>query len=127
MDEASARDRLAAIFEEGFTHVVEGRPYDYADHILRVMEQAGFRFCHAAALDQGPDAFILQRDEDVTGVSGTGIVAEGVYFTDGTAALRWKSDWPTSVVFHERGIESVRAVHGHDGKTRVIWCVRESS
>jgi hypothetical protein len=66
-------------------------------------------------------AFRLQRLEDETGVSGTGFVAEGVRFSDGTVALRWTSDWPTSVVFHERGIESVEAVHGHSGKTRIVW------
>jgi hypothetical protein len=70
---------------------------------------------------QRPRAFGLQRDEDVSGVSGTGIVAEGVEFSDGTVALRWTSEWPTSVVFHERGIESVEAVHGHDGRTQILF------
>ena len=42
-----------------------------------------------------PRAFVLQRNEDETGVSGTGIVAEGVEFSDGTVALRWTSAWPT--------------------------------
>jgi hypothetical protein len=64
---------------------------------------------------------VLQRDADETGVSGTGVVAEGVRFSDGTVALRWTSQWPTSVVFHDRGIESVEAVHGHGGKTRIVW------
>lgn len=70
---------------------------------------------------KSPLAFVLYRDADVTGVSGIGIVAEGVEFSDGTVALRWLSEWPTSVVFHDRGIESVQAVHGHDGRTRVLW------
>jgi L-fucose isomerase-like protein len=65
--------------------------------------------------------FTLHRDIDETGVSGTGVVAEGVEFSDGTVALRWTSAWPTSVVFHERGMESVEAVHGHGGKTRIVW------
>ena len=68
-----------------------------------------------------PAPFLLARDEDVSGVSGTGTVAEGVRFSDGTVALRWTSAWPTSVVFHERGMDSVRAVHGHDGRTRIVW------
>lgn len=68
-----------------------------------------------------PRAFILQRDVDVTGVSGTGVVAWGVEFPDGVCALRWTSQWPTSVVFHDRGMEGVRAVHGHDGKTQVMY------
>jgi hypothetical protein len=66
-------------------------------------------------------AFVLVRDEDVTGISGTGIVAEGIEFTGGVVALRWLSEFPTSVVFHDRGMESVEAVHGHGGLTRVVW------
>jgi hypothetical protein len=64
--------------------------------------------------------FELHRDVDVTGVSGTGVVAEGIIFSDGVVALRWKSAWPTSVVFHDKGLDAVHAVHGHDGKTRVV-------
>jgi hypothetical protein len=65
--------------------------------------------------------FQLNRLHDVTGVSGPGVVAEGVAFTDGTVALRWLSQWPTSVVFHERGIAAVEAVHGHGGSTVIEW------
>lgn len=66
--------------------------------------------------------FELHRDEDVSGVSGTGVVAEGVAFSgDGPVALRWLSEWPTSVVFHDRGVESLEAVHGHSGRTRIVW------
>jgi hypothetical protein len=65
--------------------------------------------------------FVLQRDQDVSGVSGVGVVAEGVEFSDGCVVLRWLSAWPTSVVFHDRGIESVEAIHGHDGRTRIVF------
>lgn len=65
--------------------------------------------------------FQLVRAVDVSGVSGTGVVAEGVEFTDGSVVLRWTSAWPTSVVWHDRGIESVEAVHGHGGATRIAW------
>jgi hypothetical protein len=68
-----------------------------------------------------PRAFVLMRHEDETGVSGTGVVAWGVEFPDGVVALRWTSEWPTSVVFHDRGMDAVRAVHGHNGKTEVVW------
>jgi hypothetical protein len=74
--------------------------------------------------DQKPRRFVLVRDEDETGVSGTGIVAEGIRFSSGAVALQWTTDWPTSVVFHERGIESVEHVHGHNGKTRIEWMDR---
>jgi hypothetical protein len=65
--------------------------------------------------------FELHRDVDETGISGTGIVAQGVEFDDGVIAMRWLSEWPTSVVFHDRGAEALEAVHGHGGKTRVVW------
>ena len=71
--------------------------------------------------------FVLMRDEDVTGVSGTGTVAEGVHWPHGdVVALRWTSEWPTSVVFHDRGIASVEAIHGHNGKTRIVWLDEEA-
>jgi len=40
--------------------------------------------------DPGPRPFVLRRLVDETGVSGTGVVAEGVEFSDGTVALRAK-------------------------------------
>jgi len=63
--------------------------------------------------------FLLVRDEDVSGVSGTGIVAEGVEFSDGTVAMRWLRR-PFSVAFYG-SIRDVVAVHGHGGRTRVKW------
>ena len=71
--------------------------------------------------------FNLVRDTDVTGISGTGVVAEGVEFTDGTVVMRWvkagttRPDHvrPTTVVHDD--IESVVGLHGHNGATRVDW------
>lgn len=65
--------------------------------------------------------FRLVRDVDVTGVSGTGVVAEGVEFSSGRVAMEWCSQFPTSVVFHDRGVESVQHVHGHGGATRMEY------
>ena len=65
--------------------------------------------------------FELHRDHDVSGVSGVGIVADGVEFPDGVVALRWRGEWPTSVVFHDRGAEAVEKIHGHGGHTRIVW------
>ena len=65
--------------------------------------------------------FELQRDDDPTGISGTGRIAEGVEFSDGVVCLRWLTEWPSSVVHYERGMASVEAVHGHDGKTRIVF------
>jgi hypothetical protein len=63
--------------------------------------------------------FRLIRHHDVSGVSGTGPVAEGVQFTDGAVALRWYGDYPTTTVWD--AIESVIAIHGHSGATEVEW------
>ena len=64
--------------------------------------------------------FELHRDVDESGISGTGVVAEGVEFKDGVVSLRWLTEWPTSVVWYDRGMESVEAIHGHNGKTRIV-------
>lgn len=63
--------------------------------------------------------FHLERDEDVTGVSGTGRIAEGVEFTDHSAVLKWLTN-VASVVFYPT-IDNVTLIHGHGGKTRMIW------
>jgi hypothetical protein len=98
-------------------------PFNAADALINALWAAGYTFSdrHDPDKHQGPHPFILERTEDVSGVSGIGIVAEGVEFTGGVVALRWLSDWPTSVVFHDKGIDSVVSVHGHDGRTRVVW------
>ena len=36
--------------------------------------------------------FILERFEDVSGISGLGVIAEGIIWSDGTVAYRWLSD-----------------------------------
>ena len=64
--------------------------------------------------------FVLIRDEDVTGVSGTGTVAEGVQFVDGHVAMRWIVVEHRSVSVWQ-SIEDAIAVHGHNGATRVQW------
>ena len=65
--------------------------------------------------------FVLVRDVDVSGVSGTGIVCEGCQFSDGTAALRWRVDRAVSSTGVYGSIEDVEAIHGHNGATRVVF------
>lgn len=64
--------------------------------------------------------FTLQRDHDVSGVSGVGTVAEGVVFGDGTTVVRWCVGEHRSTVVWP-GIDSVEAIHGHGGATRIHW------
>lgn len=75
--------------------------------------------------------FWLIRKEDVTGISGTGTVADGVVFPDGTTVVRWRPRGtarpdvvkPTTVV-HDSP-ESVIALHGHGGATYIEWLDEE--
>ncbi len=63
--------------------------------------------------------FYLQRNEDESGVSGTGKVAEGVEFEDGACAMQWLSH-TTSITFF-RNVRQLTAIHGHGGKTKIVW------
>ncbi|MFJ7417950.1 hypothetical protein ACIQXD_04975 [Streptomyces uncialis] len=63
--------------------------------------------------------FHLQRTTDITGVSGTGHVADGVLWPDGTVSIRWAGDRP-SIVFWG-SLADAEAVHGHGGATRIVW------
>ena len=63
--------------------------------------------------------FRLMRDEDVSGVSGVGLVAEGVQFSSGKAALSWCSQYGTVAVFDS--VDDIETIHGHEGRTRIEW------
>ncbi|MCT9932427.1 hypothetical protein N5079_19690 [Planotetraspora sp. A-T 1434] len=66
-----------------------------------------------------PRRFQLHRDQDISGVSGTGIVADGVLWPDGTADLRWRGPRPSAV--HWDRLDDAEAIHGHNGATRFVW------
>ena len=68
---------------------------------------------------QKTTTFQLHRDTDVSGVSGTGVVADGAVFPDGTTVVRWRGERQSTVVWPS--IEDVRVIHGHGGATRVVW------
>jgi hypothetical protein len=63
--------------------------------------------------------FLLERRIDVSGVSGTGLVAEGIEFGDGTTVIRWRGDQPSTVVW--ASVDAAMAVHGHNGATELVW------
>jgi hypothetical protein len=68
--------------------------------------------------------FVLVRYEDESGVSGTGVVAEGVQFSTGRCVLAWVTRFQSLAIYNS--IDEIRAIHGHDGKTLVSW-VEEAS
>jgi len=61
--------------------------------------------------------FRLVRTEDETGVSGTGVIAEGVEFANGRCAMTWLSQFGAVTVFDNMKV--IEETHGHQGKTKV--------
>jgi hypothetical protein len=63
--------------------------------------------------------FKLRRVEDESGISGTGIVAEGVEFTNGEAVLCWLTKHRSVGIYPN--MKELENIHGHGGKTVVEW------
>lgn len=63
--------------------------------------------------------FELHRDIDVSKVSGEGVVAQGVQFDNGQCCMTWLTQWNSVAVYPD--IETLEAIHGHNGGTRVVW------
>lgn len=66
-----------------------------------------------------PRRFHLYRHTDVSQVSGVGVVAWGVQFPDGAAAIRWHGDTPSTVAWNS--VDDALKVHGHSGATELRW------
>ena len=69
--------------------------------------------------------FRLVRDHDVSGISGEGVVAEGVQFSDGWVVTHWLDqppmNEPKTDVWHHKGTHPITKIHGHAGATRIVW------
>lgn len=66
-----------------------------------------------------PRTFWLLRHKDISGVSGTGVVAEGVRFHDGQCVISWFGQYH-SMETHP-SISQIKKLHGHGGATKVVW------
>lgn len=69
--------------------------------------------------------FHLVRDVDKTGMSGTGIVAEGVQFSDGTCILKWISTTSAIGIYHST-VEMLH-IHSHGGKDPTKICYLDNT
>ena len=71
--------------------------------------------------DRVPIRFHLKRHDDESGVSGEGIVAEGVVFSDGRTVLMWYNDENPNVSTEGNGLaiydsfDDAVQIHGHGG------------
>ena len=59
--------------------------------------------------------FLLLRKEDVSGISGTGYVAEGVVTSHGNVFLEWFGPHGGMGIF--ASVDDMLAIHGHNGST----------
>lgn len=63
--------------------------------------------------------FYLARTEDVSGVSGTGRVAQGIEFNDGSVAMQWNTSHKSIGLYWS--IDHVIDIHGHEGRATIEW------
>ena len=63
--------------------------------------------------------FTLRRTRDQSGVSGTGVVAQGVESDSGRVAMFWLTA-PRSVALYESVLD-LRTIHGHGGDSYIQW------
>lgn len=63
--------------------------------------------------------FKLIRDDDETGISGTGVVAEGIEFSNGMCAMCWLTAMHSVAVYPN--IRQLEAIHGHNGRARIVF------
>ena len=61
--------------------------------------------------DSGMRTFRMERRHDVGGVSGTGVVLEGVEFSTGKVVAHWLTPAPTGSLVIWDSMEQFRAVH----------------
>lgn len=129
-----------AVRREELTGEASPKDYDGARLVLAVLETAGYSITktddgagtragvqpEASEVVSGtapssphPRRFQLYRRHDVTGISGTGVVAEGTEYRDGVTSLRWYGDHPSEVWWPS--VAEILAVHGHEGATEVRW------
>ncbi|WP_235907971.1 hypothetical protein [Halosegnis longus] len=85
-------------------------------------------FQEAMAADHNSRRFELVRTEDVSGTSGTGVVAEGVVYPDGAVHMQWDNSDNEDLNTDSNGmatkpapdgLQATKEIHGHDGATEI--------
>jgi hypothetical protein len=65
-------------------------------------------------IDRAPSGmrrFVMDRKEDVSGVSGTGLVLEGVLFSTGVVVIHWLTPPPRGSISVFDSIEQFLSIH----------------
>lgn len=65
--------------------------------------------------------FELHRTEDPSGISGTGVVAEIVEFSNGKCCVAWDGTLAgvASVIVYD-SLGDVERIHGHEGRSVIV-------
>lgn len=80
--------------------------------------------------DHHPRRFELVRETDVSGTSGTGVVAVGVEYPDGAVHMQWRNESNDDLETESNGcafkpapdgVEATLEIHGHAGRTELRW------
>jgi len=64
--------------------------------------------------------FYLLRHVDLTGTSGTGIVAMGAIFPSGQVFLEWVASNHVSWNMFDN-VDDLMLIHGHDGNSEIVF------
>ena len=99
-----------------FERETQHSAYSKLTKIVSAMEARKYQI---GALRRGMRSFILARNEDETGVSGTGVVAHGIKWLNGEMVLHWPSRGGTTAFY--KSADQLEAIHGHGGKTVIEW------
>jgi hypothetical protein len=83
--------------------------------LCELSEPEGYQVAQKAATR----VFYLYRYDDVSGVSGTGLVAEGVLFSTGKVALTWRTGLSSVTVYDS--LKIAKDIHTHKGKSDFFW------
>lgn len=71
----------------------------------------------------GMKRFYLERTLDPVGISGLGVIAEGVMFSGGRVVLQWLTQYQSVGIYDS--ISDVLSIHGHNGTTSVVFLDEE--
>jgi len=63
--------------------------------------------------------FHLERETDISGISGCGNIAEGVVFEDGQAVLHWRGEHSCTNIYNS--LKDIEYIHGHNGCTKIVF------
>ena len=87
-----------------------------------ILDAWGFAFTENRMQQTRVRTFRLQRNEDVSGVSGTGVVAVGAQFPTGRVIIEWlpgKIDVRSFNIYDS--LADLEATNGHENRTVVVW------